>query len=181
MCPCSGLQSSQQDQEHRRRTLHSHGEDDDPGPSTLGREMREVAGQNIALKNVGRITISVESIIIHAKTPEEILEGVTTVEKGVGHVKDMLEQSKEVFLLCHVESDLGEAVVLAALEHAGLLGEQQQQQIPVHRVLFSNQKMSKVSIVRQLDPHLHLEADPEIVRVKIITLCMCVREIEIEN
>jgi len=52
------------------------------------------------------------------------------------------------YLVCHVEDDVGEAVVRAMLEHCGLVPGV----VPSHRVVFVGDAGSLVSVVRQLDP-----------------------------
>lgn len=55
-----------------------------------------------------------------------------------------------------VQDDVGQAVVTGALEAAGLVGSQPGQLKP-HRLLFCSTLDGKVSIVRQLEPDLHID------------------------
>lgn len=60
---------------------------------------------------------------------------------------------------CHtpqVQDDVGQAVVLGALEAAGLVGKGTGQ-VPPHHVLFCSTLDGKVSIVRQIEPDLHID------------------------
>lgn len=77
----------------------------------------------------------------------------------------VLELARRVnlYALAHVASDVGEATVRGALEHAGLLGPNHGQ-LPPHRLLFCGTREGKASMVRQLEPQLHIDADAETVR-----------------
>ncbi|KFM27006.1 Peroxisome biogenesis protein 22 [Auxenochlorella protothecoides] len=74
----------------------------------------------------------------------------------------VLELARRVnlYALAHVASDVGEATVRGALEHAGLLGPNHGQ-LPPHRLLFCGTREGKASMVRQLEPQLHIDADAE--------------------
>ena len=63
-----------------------------------------------------------------------------------------------VCIIAHVLSDVGEAVVKGSLEAQGLLGSGPSQLMP-HRVLCCSTPQGKESIVRQLEPGLHIDAD----------------------
>lgn len=71
--------------------------------------------------------------------------------------------ARDLYLLCHVSDDIGEALVRGALEHAGVTGAAPGQ-VPPHRLLFCCTLAGKVSMVRQLDPDLHIDAHPQTVR-----------------
>jgi len=64
----------------------------------------------------------------------------------------------EVYLLAHVEDDIGEATVSGALEAAGITGRQAGQ-VRLHRVLFCGTLEGKVSLVRQLEPDMHVDGE----------------------
>ena len=68
-----------------------------------------------------------------------------------------------VFLVAQVEDDTGEATCRGALEAGGLVGSKPGQ-IPAQRLLFCSTLDGKVSIVRQLEPQLHIDAHPKTVR-----------------
>ena len=86
----------------------------------------------------------------------------------------------QIYLLCQVADDIGEAAVRAALEHAGIVASQQQQQqdqvakvnptplpppgLPPQRLLFCETEVGKTSLVRQLEPELHIDGTPSTVR-----------------
>lgn len=74
-----------------------------------------------------------------------------------------LAANASVYLITHVIDDVGEATVRGALENAGLVGSDSGQ-IKPHRVLFCSTLEGKVSIVRQLEPDLHIDGHPTTVR-----------------
>ncbi|KAK2080938.1 hypothetical protein QBZ16_000792 [Prototheca wickerhamii] len=77
-------------------------------------------------------------------------------------LRALLDRGLDVYLLAHVASDVGEAVVRGALEAEGLLGAGPGQVSP-HRLLLCGTQIGKVSVVRQLEPELHIDADAETV------------------
>eukprot|EP00890_Picochlorum_soloecismus_P000839 jgi/Picsp_1/1756/NSC_05228-R1_protein len=116
------------------------------------------------LKGVSRVTVSVLGLLVEEKCAEElVMQGATPVPAGIAVVKDMIMCKRDVYLICHAQDDVGEAVVLGALEHHGLIGESEHQ-VPVHRVIFCSSQLSIVSIVRQLEPHMHVDGDKKIVQ-----------------
>ena len=115
------------------------------------------------LKGMSKVTVSVLGLLVEERCAEELMmQGATPIPAGISVVKDMLVCKKDVYLICHVQDDVGEAVVLGALEHHGLIGESEHQ-VPVHRVIFCSSQLSTVSVVRQLEPHVHLDGDKGIV------------------
>ena len=78
-------------------------------------------------------------------------------------LRALLDRGLDVYLLAHVASDVGEAVVRGALEAEGILGAGPGQVSP-HRLLLCGTQIGKVSVVRQLEPELHIDADAETVR-----------------
>jgi len=61
-------------------------------------------------------------------------------------------------MLARVEDDIGQAAVTGALEAAGLLGLGPAQ-LPPQRLLFCSTQAGKLSIVRQIEPELHMDGD----------------------
>eukprot|EP00884_Botryococcus_braunii_P016383 jgi/Botrbrau1/3428/Bobra.139_1s0008.1 len=61
-----------------------------------------------------------------------------------------------IYLIAHVMDDLGEATVRGALEAGGVTGNGAGQ-IPPHRLITCSTLEGKVSIVRQLEPELHID------------------------
>lgn len=81
-------------------------------------------------------------------------------------VREVARATYDLYLLCHVSDDIGEALVRGALEHAGVTGAAPGQ-VPPHRLLFCGTLAGKVSMVRQLDPELHVDAHPQTVRLEL--------------
>jgi len=75
-----------------------------------------------------------------------------------------LAKNANVFLITHVIDDVGEATVRGALEDVGLVGFSEGQ-IKPHRLVFCSALEGKVSIVRQLEPELHVDGHPVSVRL----------------
>ena len=98
------------------------------------------------------LVVSIPSLLILESSP--ILESATPHGPTVSYLKSQLRgytnanASFTTYLVCHVEDDVGEAVVMAMLEHCGLVPDM----IPAHRVVFVDEVGSLVSVVRQLDP-----------------------------
>ncbi|GIL56132.1 hypothetical protein Vafri_11577 [Volvox africanus] len=67
-----------------------------------------------------------------------------------------MSRVSDVYLIAHVEDDVGEAVVTGALEAAGVLGNGPGQ-IRQHHLLCCSTLDGKVPIVRQLEPELHVD------------------------
>lgn len=115
------------------------------------------------LSRVSSIVVSVGGIIVHERTPQELsTQGASLVDSAVEVVKEIIGLRKDVFLVCEVEDDIGQAVVSDALEHAGIVGETAHAQVPFHRVIFCNSAASKVSIARQIEPSIYIDTDEEI-------------------
>ena len=87
-----------------------------------------------------------------------------------------LIKNANVFLVTHVIDDVGEATVRGALEDVGLVGTSEGQ-IKPHRLVFCSTLEGKVSIVRQLEPELHIDGHPSTVcfycHVTCIMACTC--------
>ena len=66
-------------------------------------------------------------------------------------------------VILQVEDDTGEATCRGALEAGGLVGSAPGQ-IPSQRLLFCSTLDGKVSIVRQLEPQLHIDGHPKTVQ-----------------
>lgn len=86
-----------------------------------------------------------------------------TVRQAAVSILHGLAANASVYLITHVIDDIGEATVRGALENAGLVGPNPGQ-IKPHRVLFCSTLEGKVSIVRQLEPDLHIDGHPTTVR-----------------
>ena len=80
-------------------------------------------------------------------------------------------KTANVYVLAHVIDDIGEATVRGALEAGGLVGLSAGQ-IPPQRVLCCSTLEGKVSIVRQLEPELHIDGHPQTVILKVLAACV---------
>lgn len=59
-----------------------------------------------------------------------------------------------------MKSDVGETAIRAALESVDLLGPGIRQ-LPPHRLVFCEKLKGKVSLVRQIEPQLHIDGSSE--------------------
>ena len=132
-------------------------------------EVKKKSGRRRLQGNVSRIVVNVGGLLVEEMSARELSDGATAIESSVGLIQDIVEWKKDVYLVCEVEDDVGEAVVLGALEHAGLVSSTHDatsscRGVPQHRVIFCSSPESKVSIVRQLDPGLYLDIDEAVCR-----------------
>jgi hypothetical protein len=91
-----------------------------------------------------------------------VQESAVLREEAAAVVREMA-RLVNVFVVAHVVDDVGETTVRGALEFGGLVGSGPGQ-IPAHRVLFCSTLEGKVSLVRQLEPELHIDGHPHTVR-----------------
>ncbi|PSC74149.1 Peroxisome biogenesis 22 [Micractinium conductrix] len=113
------------------------------------------------LAGVRRVTLSVPGVLLEESSPDE-LEESANVCAGAAELVCELARRADLYLMCHVADDIGEAVVRGALEHAGVTGSQRGQVKP-HRVLFCGTLEGKVPLVRQLEPELHIDGSEKTV------------------
>lgn len=99
-------------------------------------------------------------------------EGASLRPEAAQVVADMARCSA-VYVLAHVSDDIGEATVRGALEAGGLVGAQQGQ-VPPHRLLFCSTLEGKESIVRQLEPELHIDGHQLTVSLPPLCMLTCV-------
>ena len=85
------------------------------------------------------------------------------MQQAVAPIVHELARNANIFLITHVIDDVGEATVRGALEDVGLVGNSEGQ-IKSHRLVFCSTLEGKVSIVRQLEPDLHIDGHPTTVR-----------------
>lgn len=116
---------------------------------------------SLSRNNVSTIALSVTGVMTRERSAAELSrKGATLIESSIEVLRELvISMRKKVFLVCEVEDDIGEAVILDLLDHAGLIGNQM---IPNHRVIFCSSNNSKVSIVRQLEPNLYVDVDAEV-------------------
>lgn len=116
---------------------------------------RAVAAQ---LNGVKRVTLSLPGVLLIESTPTQLQESAT-IRPEVLKVLQEMSRVSDVYLIAHVEDDLGEAVVTGALEASGILGSGPAH-IQQHHVLCCSTLEGKVPIVRQLEPELHVDGHP---------------------
>ena len=116
----------------------------------LGRVVRS------RLQGVRRVVISVPGVLLEEWGPGELQEGAS-LRRGAGALLRELAGAAECYLIAHVADDIGQAVVTGALESAHLLGGGGGGRVPAHRLLFCSTLAGKVSLVRQLEPDLHID------------------------
>lgn len=116
--------------------------------------------QAVRLQLVGlrKVTVTCPGIVLQQSTPGELQEEAALQPKAAEIIREMAA-TLDVYLVTHVTDDVGQAVVMGALEAAGIIGDQHNK-IKPHRVLFCATLDGKVSIVRQLEPDLHFESHP---------------------
>ncbi|KAL4424243.1 hypothetical protein ABPG75_001544 [Micractinium tetrahymenae] len=122
------------------------------GPAAAATPAAAVARR---LAGIRCVTLSVPGVLLEESSPAE-LEESASVRAGAADLVREVARVARVYLMCHVSDDIGEAVVRGALEHAGLLGANPGQ-VPPHRALFCGTLDGKVSLVRQLEPDLHID------------------------
>lgn len=91
-----------------------------------------------------------------------LLQDSASVQQAAVPIMHELVKNANVFLVTHVIDDVGEATVRGALEDVGLVGTSEGQ-IKPHRLVFCSTLEGKVSIVRQLEPELHIDGHPSTV------------------
>ncbi|EFJ40327.1 hypothetical protein VOLCADRAFT_84514 [Volvox carteri f. nagariensis] len=116
---------------------------------------RAVAAQ---LSGVKRVTLSLPGVVFLERTPAQLQESATVCPKAL-EVLQEISRVSDVYLIAHVEDDVGEAVVTGALEAAGVLGNGPGQ-VKQHHVLCCSSLDGKVPIARQLEPELHVDGHP---------------------
>ncbi|KAG7668661.1 hypothetical protein KSW81_005420 [Nannochloris sp. 'desiccata'] len=121
------------------------------------------------------VTISAPGVLLEERNPESFSEGATVLHsaiatlqaamlKGGGScssdndISSSLLANTNVYILCQVSDDIGEAAVRAALEFSGLMGSNQGQ-IQSQRFLFCETLVGKMSLVRQIEPEVHIDGD----------------------
>ncbi|KAK9824912.1 hypothetical protein WJX74_005715 [Apatococcus lobatus] len=108
------------------------------------------------LAGVSIITMSAPGVLLQETEPHQLQDGAC-MQESAAEIVGAMAQVANVFILAQVEDEIGEATVRCALEEAELLGLKQGQVKP-HRLLFCSTLEGKVSMVRQLEPGLHVDA-----------------------
>ncbi|KAK9817998.1 hypothetical protein WJX72_005563 [[Myrmecia] bisecta] len=107
------------------------------------------------LGGVRSVTISAPGVLLQEWTPSDLQDAATLRADAAGVVREM-SRAANVYIIAHVVDDIGEATVRGALEAGELVGNAPGR-IKPHRVLFCSTLEGKVSIVRQLEPELHID------------------------
>eukprot|EP00798_Chlamydomonas_sp_ICE-L_P031117 gene31117-6250_t len=104
------------------------------------------------LAGVKRVSISVPGVLLNESQVHEC----ATLVDGIKAALPELCHKRDVYLIAQVGDDVGQAVAEGVLDAAGLLGPGMDQ-VPQHRLLFCSSLDGKVSIVRQIEPDLHID------------------------
>lgn len=107
-------------------------------------------------QGIRTITISIPGVLVQENTPEALSEGATVLSEAIAALLAASRQVPDVYLICQVADDIGEAAVRGALEHSRLLGPGSDQIRP-QRLLFCETEVGKMSLVRQLEPKVHID------------------------
>eukprot|EP00877_Chromochloris_zofingiensis_P010014 jgi/Chrzof1/5266/Cz15g20020.t1 len=107
------------------------------------------------LVGVKRVTVSAPGVLLQESQATELGEAANLRQEATDILKEVTSCA-DTYIIAHVVDDIGQAVVSGALESAGLLGNQPRQ-IKTHKVLFCSTLEGKVSLVRQLEPDLHID------------------------
>jgi hypothetical protein len=108
------------------------------------------------LPGVRKVTISAPGVLLEQLAPAQLQESATLLP-GVGQILQELASLADVYVITHVEDDVGQAAVQGALDAAGLVGPGEGR-VRAHKLLFCSSIEGKVSMVRQLEPDLHVDA-----------------------
>jgi hypothetical protein len=141
------------------------------------------------LPGVRRVCISVPGVLLVERSAARVSRtGAARARPGAAAlVRALSAVAREgVFLVAHVADDVGQAVVSGALEAAGVVGRSRNGSgvggskekgvaggaagsggpgappppVPLHRLLFVSTLDGKASVVRQLEPCVHVDAHP---------------------
>jgi len=123
-----------------------------PAPGTLGERVYRKASL------FGRVTLSVPGTVLAAGAGA----GAPAAREWAGELVRWMSAATDLYLLARVGSDEEEAAVVDALRAAGCVGEGPGR-VPRHRVLTCETEVGKVSVVRQLEPEVHVDASRETV------------------
>lgn len=162
--------ASASDANNRRRSAPNSSLTSQPKPSqssSVAPQTKTAAPTSLSqaiktqLAGVKQITISAPGVLLDQWTASQLQDGASVHKQAVPILHE-LARNANVFFLTHVIDDVGEATVRGALEDAGLVGNAEGQ-IKSHRLVFCSTLEGKVSIVRQLEPDLHIDGHPSTV------------------
>jgi hypothetical protein len=115
----------------------------------LGRAVRSKLG------GIRKVTVSSLGALTEEWASTDLQEGAT-LRPGAMDILKEIASCADTYIVTQVQDDVGQAVVLGTLEAAGLIGVKQGQILP-HHVLFCSTLDGKVSVVRQIEPDLHID------------------------
>lgn len=107
------------------------------------------------LAGMRTITVSALGVLLEEWTVDELEESARLRPDAAEVLREMASNTS-VYLITQVKDDTGEATCRGALEAGGLVGSGPGQ-IPPQRLLFCSSLEGKASIVRQLEPQLHID------------------------
>lgn len=116
----------------------------------LGRAVRSKLG------GMSKVTISALGCLTEEWSSPELQEGVALRPDAVDVLREVAA-CVDTYVITQVQDDVGQAVVMGSLEAVGLLGSAAGQ-IKPHHVLFCSTLDGKVSVVRQIEPDLHIDS-----------------------
>lgn len=138
----------------------------DPSTSQASRDAQNQLQQQDNNNNsssrtfVTKLTISLGGVVITETSTNQLEEGATLIPGAIEALSTLRYAGTDIYLLAQVASDIGETVVRGALEHGGILGTTSPNQIPPHKLLCCDTLDGKISLVRQLEPGLHVDGHP---------------------
>lgn len=115
----------------------------------LGRAVRGKLG------GMRKVTISALGSLTEEWASPDLQEGATLRPAAVEVLRE-IASCADAYVITQVQDDVGQAVMLGALEAAGLVGSAPGQILP-HHVLFCSTLDGKISVVRQIEPDLHID------------------------
>lgn len=110
------------------------------------------------LRSAHLVTICAMGVLLRETKPDQMEESATFRHETLEPLLQLLQGGVRIVVIAQVKSAVGETAVEAAMEEAGLIGFNSNQ-LPPHRLLKCFTKGGKESMVRQLEPDVHLEAD----------------------
>jgi hypothetical protein len=108
------------------------------------------------LKGKRTITLTTPGVLLLQSTPDELQEGAEVVA-GIPELVHEMAKVVDLYLITRIVDDIGQAAVLGALEASGVVGDGLGAVKP-HRVLFCSSPEGVVSMVRQIEPDLHVDS-----------------------
>lgn len=146
-------------------------------PSTIG----QLSDMTLAQKSIHQtlpryynhrlITLDVH-VILQTESGGSVVSSNCTIPLEVATRMLDLAMMSDLYLLCVVSSDEEERVIRTAVENAGLIQSsgcteeriERVKTIPSHKLMFASTVIGKRAMIRQLEPHVHIDHDFETVK-----------------